>query len=96
MCAVADLPEGKSIEKRIFARRVAVFNYKGQLIGIESECKHQKASLCNGNLKDNVINCPWHGWKYDILTGECLTDKNFKLKRFDVEIVDDQIFLILN
>lgn len=94
MCALADLPEGKFVEKKILARKMAVINYKGQIIGIESECKHQKASLCNGKLEDNIIICPWHGWKYDIISGECITDRNFRLKHFEVEITDGDIYLI--
>lgn len=28
--------------------------------------------------------CPWHGWEYDLKTGECAGDKRIRLKRFDV------------
>ncbi len=95
MCSLSELPPGKAIEKRILARRVAVFNVHGTLYGIESECKHMKATLAKGEIADNVLTCNWHHWKYDLLTGECLTHPDMKLKRYDVEIVNGEIFLIL-
>ena len=96
MGKLSDLPAGTAIEKRLFARRVAVFNVNGSLFGLESECKHMKASLTKGEISDSILTCPWHHWQYNILTGECLTHSDMKLKRYDVEIVNDDIFLILS
>jgi nitrite reductase/ring-hydroxylating ferredoxin subunit len=28
--------------------------------------------------------CPWHGYEYDLLTGECVSDRKLKLRRYDV------------
>ena len=28
--------------------------------------------------------CPWHGYEYDIKTGECAADRSLKLKSFEV------------
>ena len=28
--------------------------------------------------------CPWHGYEYDLKTGECAADRNLKLKSFEV------------
>ena len=37
--------------------------------------------------------CPWHGWEYDLKTGECAGDKRIKLKKFDVVKKGDEIFV---
>lgn len=39
------------------------------------------------------IVCPWHGWEYDMATGECATDRRFKLRRFPLEVRDGEIFI---
>ncbi|MBU0983082.1 MAG: Rieske (2Fe-2S) protein [candidate division Zixibacteria bacterium] len=93
MGKVTDLPPGRSLEKRIMARRIAVFNDGGRLYGIESDCKHMRASLANGDVADGVVTCRWHGWKYDLETGECLTNDGFRLKRYDVTVIGDDIIL---
>ena len=28
--------------------------------------------------------CPWHGYEYDIRTGECAADRRLKLKAYEV------------
>ena len=28
--------------------------------------------------------CPWHGYEYDIKTGECAADRRLRLKSFEV------------
>lgn len=40
-----------------------------------------------------IISCPWHGWSYDLETGEQLADDNLVLPTFDV-IVDDGIVYV--
>lgn len=39
--------------------------------------------------------CPWHGWEYNLKTGECVGDKKYKLKKFSVVLRQDDIFVIL-
>ena len=38
--------------------------------------------------------CPWHGWEYDLETGECIGDRSLKLKKYDVVVRGDSIYLI--
>jgi len=94
MGKIADLPVGGVIEKRILARRVAVFNCGGRLIGMESECKHMKASLSTGTIENGVIKCKWHGWRYDVESGECLNLKGARLRRYEVQIEGDDVYLL--
>lgn len=95
MCKLSGLPVGTAVEKRILARRIAVFNVDGTLVGLESECKHMKASLATGGVKEGILTCQWHGWKYDLATGECLGRPGMKLKRYEVLVEGDNVFLVL-
>ncbi len=38
--------------------------------------------------------CPWHGYEYDIATGECVADRNLKLRSYDVVEKDDGIYVV--
>jgi nitrite reductase/ring-hydroxylating ferredoxin subunit len=42
--------------------------------------------------KTNFI-CPWHGFEYDLETGECIGDRRLKLKKFAVVRAGDDIFV---
>lgn len=37
--------------------------------------------------------CPWHGWEYELATGECVGDRRIKLKKYDVVVRDGSIYL---
>jgi nitrite reductase (NADH) small subunit len=96
MGTLSELGPGRVIEKQILARKIAVFNYNGRLIGMESECKHMRASLGKGGaITNGQLVCAWHGWAYNIETGECTNHPGFKLKKYDVELDGDIIYLIL-
>ena len=54
-----------------------------------------KASLASSSVSDGVITCNWHHWKYDLKTGECLDRPGMKLKRYDVEVIDGDVYVVL-
>jgi nitrite reductase/ring-hydroxylating ferredoxin subunit len=45
-----------------------------------------------------ILRCPWHGFEFDLVTGASVVDRGrprLRLKQFNVEIEDDQVFLVL-
>lgn len=42
-----------------------------------------------------AIACPWHGWEYDLTTGDHLGDPEVSLPTFDVEVDDGTVYLDL-
>jgi nitrite reductase/ring-hydroxylating ferredoxin subunit len=39
--------------------------------------------------------CPWHGYEYDLATGECAVDRRLRLRRFDVVEKGDEIYVVV-
>jgi nitrite reductase (NADH) small subunit len=37
--------------------------------------------------------CPWHGWEYDLSTGECAIDRRLRLRSFEVSEREGVIYL---
>jgi nitrite reductase/ring-hydroxylating ferredoxin subunit len=37
--------------------------------------------------------CPWHGWEYDLATGELACDRRFRLRRFPVTVRDGVVYV---
>jgi nitrite reductase/ring-hydroxylating ferredoxin subunit len=37
--------------------------------------------------------CPWHGWEYDLATGEAAHDRRRRLRRFDVTVEDGVVYV---
>lgn len=42
-----------------------------------------------------ILNCPWHGWEYDVTTGECLSRKSVVLPEYPVRVEDGEIIVTL-
>jgi nitrite reductase/ring-hydroxylating ferredoxin subunit len=52
---------------------LALFNINGEFYATSNFCPHKGAPLVEGKLCGHTIECEWHGWKFDVRTGRCLT-----------------------
>jgi len=41
-----------------------------------------------------ILRCAWHGWEFDIATGECLSQAGMNAKRYPVEIEDGKVYVV--
>ncbi len=44
----------------------------GRILGLADTCSHLGGPLSEGKLKDCTIQCPWHGSRFSLETGEVL------------------------
>ncbi|HKO99808.1 MAG TPA: Rieske 2Fe-2S domain-containing protein [Pyrinomonadaceae bacterium] len=88
---VEDLPEGscKTIELPN-GHEIAIFNVNGEFCATSNFCPHKGAPLSEGILCGHVIECEWHGWQFDVRTGECLT-VNETIETYRVVVLDGVI-----
>ncbi len=42
-----------------------------------------------------ILACPWHGWEFDIDTGEFLADDQYRLITYDTEIDDGTVYVVM-
>lgn len=42
-----------------------------------------------------ILRCPWHGWEFDLTTGETVTEPTVRAKRFPVRVEDGRVVLTL-
>ena len=40
-----------------------------------------------------ILACPWHGWEFDIETGEFLSDSRYRLITYEVAVEDNVIYV---
>jgi nitrite reductase/ring-hydroxylating ferredoxin subunit len=63
-CTRTELADGEEL---------ALYNVGGEFYATENSCPHHGAPLTEGILCGHIIECGWHGWQFDVRTGECLT-----------------------
>ena len=42
-------------------------------------------------MDDHVLTCPWHGWQYDLRTGENEFDRAIQLRTYEVRVEDGDV-----
>lgn len=58
----------------------------------DNETGELKLDYCR---EGEILNCPWHGWEYDITSGECLSRQGVILPKYDVEEKDGKLIVSL-
>ena len=69
---VCKLPPGGKKIVEVDGFPVAVFNVGGEFYAIEDVCTHDGAPLAEGEVEGDEIECPRHGARFNIRTGEAL------------------------
>jgi len=90
---VSEIPLGRGKVVEAGGKTIAVFNCDGAFYAIENACKHRGGPLGEGTLSGTRVTCPWHGWEYDVTSGECALDRSIKAQKFDVKVEGDDILV---
>jgi nitrite reductase/ring-hydroxylating ferredoxin subunit len=92
---VDDVPEGRGATVELLnGTELALYNTGGQFYAIENFCPHKGAPLADGRLSGHTIECDWHGWRFDVRTGECLNTSS-AVETYEVIIEDGWIKIIV-
>jgi nitrite reductase/ring-hydroxylating ferredoxin subunit len=100
---VTELPPGSRKIVDVGGRSIGVFNVRGTLYALRNRCPHQGAPLCLGKIKgtnlpakpyeytygreEEIIQCPWHGWEFEIATGRTYFNPHgMRVRRYDVTV----------
>jgi nitrite reductase/ring-hydroxylating ferredoxin subunit len=86
---VDEIPPGSRKLVVVDRREIGVYNVGGEFFALRNRCPHQGGPLCDGRVLRHVessapgdyrfgdshlIACPWHGWEFDLRTGQSWFD----------------------
>jgi len=90
VATVDEIPPGERKLVELSGRTIGVFNIEGEFFALRSRCPHQGGPLCEGTLSglmeapkpgqyrysrpNEILRCPWHGWEFDLRTGQSWVD----------------------
>ena len=83
---VAEIPAGTGKEITLGERVIAVFNVDGSFHAIDGICRHAGGPLGQGPLSGTVVTCPWHGWQFDVKTGQSQINQSIHQPCFEVRV----------
>ena len=93
IAAVVECPPGSARELVAADRMVALFNVDGEFYALDGVCPHQGGPIGKGELCGTVVTCPWHGWQFDICTGQHQTTASLRHPTLCVKVEGEHIFV---
>jgi len=89
----AEIEQGKALVADLGGPKLAVFNVDGIFHAISNECGHQGGPLGEGKLEGFAVTCPWHQWKFDVTTGNCLSVGGSSVRKYEIGAAGDDLFV---
>lgn len=104
VATVGEIAPGTCKVVTVSGREIAVYNVQDEHYALINRCPHEGAALCYGPVVPRFVSerpgqyhldhhnvllrCPWHGWEFDIKTGQswCHPD-SVKARTYPVEVV---------
>ena len=103
VATVDEIAPGKSKLVTVKGREIGLFNVNGNFYALANRCPHAGGALCEGAIVGLVqsdgpgnykmarpgefLRCPWHGWEFDVRTGQSYCDpRRFRVKAYPVNV----------
>lgn len=100
---VDEIPPGGRKLVEVAGRSVGVFNLSGEFFALRNRCPHEGGPLCMGpqvgwvfseqpgdyqfSREGEILRCPWHGWEFDIRTGQSWFDpQKVRVRSYPVSV----------
>ena len=106
---LADLNPGERRIVEVKGRSIGIFNVNGDYFALHNRCPHMGGNLCEGPVtgttlhtdktefvygrEDELVRCGWHGWEFEIKTGQCLVHPQMRARTYEVTAVNGQLIL---
>jgi 3-phenylpropionate/trans-cinnamate dioxygenase ferredoxin subunit len=93
---VSEIPDpGKKLVE-VDERLVVVIHNAGKFYAIDDVCTHDGGPLDQGELQENLVECPRHGAKFDVTTGRAVVLPAVRpVKTYPVEVDGDDVKVTL-
>ena len=96
VCAQAEVPPGTVKAFAVGSNTLAVYNIEGRYYITDDECTHAAASLADGMLAGDVIECCMHLGSFHVPTGNVIAPPcEVPLRTYKVVIEGDGVFVDL-
>jgi 3-phenylpropionate/trans-cinnamate dioxygenase ferredoxin subunit len=88
----ADLKSGELTCVKIGRKRVALANVDGEFFAFDDTCTHEEASLSEGELFGDTVECPLHGAAFNVRSGAVESfPATQPVATYPVRVVDGQV-----
>ena len=88
------LPDGAGTRVDAAGRRLALFRRGSEVFALDDRCSHAEASLAEGEVFGDTVECPRHGAVFDLRTGAALSlPATCPVPAYPAEVVGGDVFV---
>lgn len=111
VCSADEFGPGQRRIVDVAGRSIGVFNIDGSYYALHNGCPHKGGALCEGPVcgttlptedrsfvygrEGEIVRCAWHGWEFDIATGEAIADPRIRARTYPVVVEDGQVAVVV-
>ena len=94
VAATNDIQPSQMKEVEVAGEKVCVINVEGKFYAIDNVCTHEGGPLAEGTLEGYEVECPWHGSRFDVRTGEVINPPaETPQPLYEVKVEDNNILV---
>jgi nitrite reductase/ring-hydroxylating ferredoxin subunit len=90
---VDQIPIDRPLRLEHAGTAIVVLRTKESVTAFHDRCPHAQWPLSGGELTNGILQCPGHGWQFDVATGRCVDSPVYCLKPVSVVVSDDRVRL---
>jgi nitrite reductase (NADH) small subunit len=107
-----EIPDRGSLLVSVGGLEIGLFRVDGTVRAWRNHCPHMAAPVCRGAVTGTllpsavyeyrsgrdgeILQCPWHGWEFDLINGEHLAPgSRARLRGYPTEIIDGVVHVRL-
>ena len=76
--------------------RIVLARVGESVYACDNTCAHQGGPLSEGKLSGTRLACPWHGWMYDVRTGECIMpSRGGRVPTYPARVEGDEVWVTI-
>lgn len=87
------VPDGGMLRFDVGDDSFVITNVGNRLAVFRNRCAHQGLSIDGGSIDDGVLVCPWHGFRYEASSGECLSAPGAQLQQVPLRIEEGVVYV---
>jgi len=96
LCRTKEVPENEMRQFTLKGKEILAINQNMKFYCLEARCTHAGAPLAEGEVENGVLQCPWHGSRFKIDTGEVVRGPAEKqLPVYHCIVQDDKLLIEL-
>ncbi|MBI2971889.1 MAG: Rieske 2Fe-2S domain-containing protein [Candidatus Aenigmarchaeota archaeon] len=93
VATIHDLKDGEAKVVDANGTPIALYRVNGKFYATTNTCAHRGGPLGEGVLDNEVITCPWHGWRFNVASGINVIMPSIKIQTYKVEVRSDDVFV---